>query len=217
MTMGDRWGLETPPVETSPVTVEYWRQKALEFQSTLNAVDTVARESWALASVLPEDSPQLASILAGLDEMESKRQAMKMAAEGINAAAAVVNAAGGRFPVLSIPSALGLPPLVIPAAAVAAFTAAAGLISWAVGWVRVQTALIGSSVTALEAIEDPAARADAAREVALIRARAESAASAAGASPLASLASAAKWVGLGALAWFAYRAWKSTRGASSAD
>lgn len=209
MNLGDRWGAETPPVETSPVTVEYWRQKALEFQTTLNAVDSVAQESWALASVLPE-GPQLAAVLDGLNEMESKRQAMKMAAEGINAAAAVINAAGGRFPVLSLPSALGLPPLVIPAAAVAAFTAAAGLVSWAVGWTRVQTARIGSSVTALNAIEDPAARAQAAAEVAVIRARAEAAASAAQ-SPLASIASIAKWVGLGALAFFAFRAFQSTR------
>jgi hypothetical protein len=215
MSLGDRWGAEVAPVETNPVTVEYWRQKANEFQVTMNAVDTIAQESWALASVLPE-GPQLDAIMQGLQEMEGKRATMKIAAEGINAAAAVINAAGGRFPVLSLPPALGLPPLAIPAAAVGAFTVAASLVAWAVGWTRVQAARIGSSVTALDAIGDPEVRAQAAAEVALIRARAEAAAASAE-SPLASIANIVKWVGIGALAFFAFRAFQSTRGKSAAE
>lgn len=212
--LGDRWGVETPPVETNPVTVEYWRQKATEFQVTMNAVDEIARESLNLASVLP-DGPQRDEILAGLDEMEGKRASMRIAAEGINAAAAVINAAGGRFPVLSLPPALGLPPLAIPAAAVGAFTMAAALVSWAVGWTRVQAARIGSSVTALDAIGDPELRAQTAAQVAVIRANAEAAAARAD-SPLASIASIVKWVGIGALAFFAFRAFQGFRkGAAS--
>lgn len=214
--LGDRWGSEVATVETNPVTVEYWRQKASEFQATMNAVDTIAQESWALASVLPEGQ-QRDDILAGLDEMESKRASMKATAEGINAAAAVINAAGGRFPVLSLPPALGLPPLALPAAAVGAFTLAATLVSWAVGWVRVQTARIGSSTAALDYIEDPETRAQVAGEIARTRAAAERAVATATDSPLASIAGMVKWAGIAALAFFAYRAYMGTRGKSSVE
>lgn len=214
--LGDRWGAEVVPTETNPVTVEYWRQKANEFQSTMNAVDTIAQESWSLASVLP-DGPQRDAILAGMDEMESKRATMKLAAEGINAAAAVINAAGGRFPVLSLPPALGLPPLALPAAAVGAFTVAASLVAWAVGWVRVQTARINSSTAALEFIDDPETRGRVAGEIARTRAAAEQAAATASDSPLASIAGVVKWAGIAALAFFAFRAFQTARKAPAAD
>jgi hypothetical protein len=215
MTLGDRWGAETPPVETSPVTVEYWRQKALEFQTTLNAVDSVAQESWALASVLPEGS-QLDSVMEGLQEFESMKRRMKTAGEAINALAAIVNTAGGRFPVLSIPSALGLPPVAIPAGIALTLAGLGGVIAGATAWAALQARRIESSIDAVNLIADPEERANAAREVALIRARAEAAAATAD-SPLASLANVAKWAGIAALAFFAFRAFQGMRGSASAD
>ena len=199
-------------VETAPpstFSVEYARQKAVEFQQTLNAVDAVAQESWAMASVLP-DGPERDAILEGMAEFESKRSSMKAAAEGINLGAAALNAVGGRFPVLSIPPALGLPALAMPAAAVAAFTLAASLIAWAVAWNRTQVARINAASSTLALIEDPAQRAEVAAEIARIQARAEAAASA-GDSPLASLANVAKWAGIAVLGFLAYRAFVASR------
>lgn len=201
--LGDRWGADPAPAETSMVSVEYWRDKAREFQATINAVDTVAQESWNLASILP-DGIERNAILQGLDEFEARRGAMKLAAEGINAGAAVINAAGGRFPVLSIPQSLGLGPLVLPAAAIAAFTTAAGLIAWALAWNRAQIARMDQARGSALQIADPAARDETLAEIARIQARAEAAAQS-GESPLASIAGIAKWVGLGALAFIAWR------------
>lgn len=207
--LADRWGAETPPEATSQLSVEYWRQKATEFQSTINAVDEIARESYRLLDVLP-NSFERDEIERGIYEFQSRKSAMKFAAEGINMGASVINAAGGRFPVLSIPATLGLPPLVLPAAALAAFTAAASLIAWAVAWNRTQVARINSATTALDAIEDPAERARVAAEVAVIRARAEAAA-AGSESPFSALANVAKWGGIAVLAFLAYRAWEKSR------
>lgn len=208
--LGDRWGGETVPVETSQFSVEYWRQKASEFQRAINSVDSIAQDSWALASVLPE-GPQLDAIMGGLDELESKRTAMRIAAEGINAGAAVINAAGGRFPVLSVPATLGLPPLVLPAAAVAAFTAAAALVSWAVAWSSAQAQRIGAARAAAMEIADPDKRDETLAEIARLEARSRAAADA-GDSPLASIASIAKWAGLAVLGFMAWRAFQGSRG-----
>jgi hypothetical protein len=208
--LADRWGAETPPVATSQFSVEYWRQKASEFQSTINAVDEIARESIRLLDILP-DGPERDAIADGLDEFNTRRSSMKFAAEGINMGAAVINASGGRFPVLSVPATLGLPPIALPAAAIAAFTAAASLIAWAIAWNRTQVARINSATLALDAIEDPAERARVAAQVAVIRANAEAAA-AQSESPFASLATVAKWGGIAVLAFLAYRAWEKSRG-----
>lgn len=213
--LGDRWGAEVVPTETNPVTVEYWRQKAGEFQVTMNSVDEIARESYNLLELLP-NSPQRDALIAGLDEMEGKRAGLKIAAEGINAAAAVINAAGGRFPVLSLPPALGLPPLVMPAAAVGAFTMAAAWIAWAVGWNRGQAAAVREGAALLESIADPELRSQTAAQVAIIRANTEAAAARSD-SPLASIAGVVKWAGIAALAFFAFRAFQAARKAPAAD
>ena len=114
-------------------SLDYYRSKAQQFQGVLNQVDQAAQ-----AAQLAIDSgvdPDLTRDLVGmLQEFDQKKMTFRIAAEGINAGAAVINAAGGRFPQLSIPQGLGLAPL-IPAAAIAAIALAATLIAWGVKWI----------------------------------------------------------------------------------
>ena len=126
-----------------------------------------------------------------------------MTAEAINAGAAAINALGGRFPSLSIPGTLGLPPLIVPAAMVAAVGTAAALIVWGSQWVqgvndRLKRAQIIDAAT-------PEQRAS----IVAAMAESDNAVSVAGSSMLASLAPTVKWVAIGIGAFLLYRAYMS--------
>lgn len=188
----------------SQLSVSYWRDKVREFQSTLNAVDVIAQSSQIVADNVPESSERDA-VLAGLDEFAWKRTTFKATAEALNLGAAAINAAGGRFPVLSIPRSLGLAPFVMPVAAVAALTTAAALVAWASAWADVQVARIEEARKTIALIEDPAAR-DAAAIAAAGAASSAAQAAAATDSPLASIATIVKVAGIGILGFLAWRA-----------
>jgi len=198
-TLGDAWGREPEPTG-GPLTLDYFRTKALEFQVALNAIDTAYRAANdALASGALDETSQ-AEIFAALDEYESKRLTLKLTAEAINAGAAVVNATGGRFPQLSIPGTLGALPIA-PLAMVAAIATAAALITWGSQWVagvndRLKRAqlIAGASQTQRDA---------------LIRSISDSdnAVNQTQSSALATIAPAIKWVAIGVVAFLAYRAY----------
>lgn len=194
-------------VSTSAFSLDYYRQKAREFQSILDEVDGTARA--ARQAIASDISPELSADLGALlSEFDAKKLAFRMAAEGINAGAAVINSAGGRFPSLSIPAGLGVAPFVIPVAAIAAIGAAAALITWGVQWIEgVKQRMLYEQLTSKGT---PEQQADLARALAL----ADSSARASSESPLASVAGIVKWgaLGLGAfLLWQAYTG-KSARG-----
>jgi len=200
-TLGDRWGGEAVPAATSPFAMDYYRQKAAEFQTTLDALD---RTYWAASGALGTgalDATTAAALEAALSDYESRRTALRVTAEAINAGAAAINALGGRFPQLSIPGTLGLPPLVAPAALVAAIGTAAALIVWGSQWLsgvndRLRRAQVIDAAT-------PEQRAR------IVEAMAESdnAISVASSSFLASLAPTVKWVAIGIGAYLIYRAY----------
>ena len=202
-TLGDRWGGETPPAETSPVAMEYYRRKAAEFQTTLDALD---RTYWAASGALGTgalDATTAAALESALSDYESRRTSLRVTAEAINAGAAAINALGGRFPSLSIPGTLGLPPLIVPAAMVAAVGTAAALIVWGSQWVqgvndRLKRAQIIDAAT-------PEQRAS----IVAAMAESDNAVSVAGSSMLASLAPTVKWVAIGIGAFLLYRAYMS--------
>lgn len=202
-TLGDRWGGETPPAETSPFAMDYYRQKAAEFQTTLDALD---RAYWAASGALGTgalDATTAAALERALADYESRRRSLRVTAEAINAGAAAINAMGGRFPSLSIPGTLGLPPLIVPAAMVAAVATAAGLIVWGSQWVsgvndRLRRAQIIDAAT-------PEQRAS----IVAAMAESDNAVSVAGSSMLASLAPTVKWVAIGIGAFLLYRAYMS--------
>lgn len=200
-TLGDRWGGEAVPAATSPFAMDYYRQKAAEFQTTLDALD---RTYWAASGALGTgalDATTAAALEAALSDYESRRTTLRVTAEAINAGAAAINALGGRFPSLSIPGTLGLPPLVAPAALVAAIGTAAALIVWGSQWMsgvndRLRRAQVIDAATPEQRARIVEAMADS-----------DNAVSVASGSFLASLAPTAKWIAIGIGAFLLYRAY----------
>lgn len=204
MTLGDAWGREPEPTadDSSPVSMEYLRAKALEFQAVLNALDrsytaaTTALNSGALSM---ESQDLIASWVA--DYLE-KRDQFRTTAQRINLAAEAVNAVGGRFPVLSIPRNLGA----IPVVGLAAVIGAAAL-------------AISVAVQAVAALNDRLRRAqliDAAtpeQRARLLDAMGQSdaAVTESQTGTLAAIAPMVKWAAIAAIAFVAWRAWQGRR------
>jgi hypothetical protein len=204
MNLGDAWGREPAAPETSPFAMDYYRQKATEFQATLNALDKgYSAANAALASGALDDESQ-ASIVESLDEYEGKRTMLKVTAEAINAGAAVINSLGGRFPQLSLPSTLGALPAV-PIALIAAIGTAAGLIAWGSQWLTG----LNERLKRAQLIEG----ATPSQRDALIRAMqtSDAASTEAQSGVLAAIAPAVKWIALGVLGFLAYRAFMARK------
>lgn len=190
---------------SSVLSMDYYRNKAREFQQVLNALD--AGMSSAEQLIAADISPELTSDLtAMLNEADAKRFLLRATAEAINAGAAVINAAGGRFPELSIPTGLGFLPA-LPVAAIAAIATAATLIAWGVSWLDGLNERLRNEQL-LGAIDDPAKRSALASSLAQTAA----AASAAKSSPLGDLAGIVKWGALAFGAWLVYRAFIERKG-----
>ena len=191
----------TGEVSDSSFSLDYYRQKAREFQGVLNQVDATAQA--ARQAIAADISPELSADLgAMLSEFDAKKLSFRLAAEGINAGASVINSMGGRFPSLSIPAGLGFAPFVIPAAAIAAIGAAAALIAWGVQWIGgVNQRLLYEQLTSKGT---PTQQAELARALAL----SEASANASSESPLASVAGVVKWGAIALVAWMAFQAYE---------
>ena len=201
--LGDVWAGETAPDETNPLYLDYYRDKVRQFQVVLNGIEEGYRAAVRAveSGALTEESKT--EVLDSLNEFGSKYQMLKVTAETINAGAAAINAAGGRFPQLSIPRSitLGAVPLV-PLAMVAAVATAATLISWGLAWIaglneRLRRAQLLENATPeqRQTIIDAAARADNAEKTAQ-------------SSPLAMISDLVKWGAIlagGYLLWRAYQ------------
>lgn len=125
----------TGEVSTSPVSMDYFRSKVLEFQGVLNALDS-GYESAVIALQTPGIDDATANDLAQMiADYKAKRGTLRATVEAINLGAAAVNAAGGRMPELSLPGTLGLLPA-LPFAAIAALGVAATLIAWGNTWLQ---------------------------------------------------------------------------------
>lgn len=187
--------------DSSPVSLDYFREKVRDFQTALNSVDLAYRAGLDVYEISPSD--RLAELLT---DYESRAGTLKATAETLNAGAALVNAAGGRMPVLSIPSTLGLPQFVMPAIYVAALATGVYLISWAKDYAALLRAEIDERAAQMDAQTNPADRAK-------VAAAQASAASAAGGfmSGLGSLATVLKWGAIGIAAFLAWRAYKAAK------
>lgn len=202
-TLGDAWGADTPPDAPSPFSMDYYRRKAVEFQQVLDALD---RSYWAASGALGTgalDDATATALEAALADYDSRKGQLRLTAEAINAGAAAINSMGGRFPRLSIPGTLGLPPLLAPAALVAAIGAAAALIAWGSQWI----AGVNERLRRAQIIEGTSP----ANRDAIVRAIAESdnAVNVAEGSFLASLAPTVKWITIGIGAFLLYRAYSN--------
>lgn len=195
----------TGEVSDSVFSLDYYRNKAREFQGILNEVDASARAA-QLAIQANIDPDLTADLSQMLTEYDQKKVMFRTAAEGINAGAALINSAGGRFPQLSIPTGLGLAPLVIPAATIAALAVAASLVTWGAVWIsgvneRLRIAQLTGAVT------DPVKR-DA---LATALGMAEAANIASNESPLSAISGVVKWGAIALAAFLAYRAFQASR------
>lgn len=128
--LGDTWGGETQAPADSVLSVDYYRQKALEFQVALNSLDEVGRALYAVERVANCDAELAAEWFSKVQEFQSKRTQFVIAAESMNVAASGLNAVGVRFPVLSYSQGLGALPAIPMAAIAVAVGVAAGLIVW---------------------------------------------------------------------------------------
>lgn len=196
---------DEPTDATSPLSLDYYRQKVREFQQVINALDETGRTVDAL---IQEVGPgELADDLIALQsEFLDKKSQIKIAAEAINFAASGANAIGIRFPVLSLPQTLGAAPIVAGAAIAAAVAAAAGIIVWGREWILGVNQRLREAEL-LKQVPD-ADRAKVAQAIL----QTDAAVAQANESPLASIAGIVKWVALGVAAFYAFEAFKKIRG-----
>lgn len=197
--------------------IQYYRNKAREFQEVLNAVDTA---SGSLAAAIYEleayaagltatgqDATELTFVIADLylllDEYEGKKTMFRATAEAINLGASGINALGGRFPELSIPTGLGAP-IIVPVAMIAAVGVAAGLIVWGNTWLAGVSERMQIAVEA-NLISDPVKRDAFIMRIGEIKAQA----AAASGSGLSNIASMVKWGAIGLGLFLAFQAFQT--------
>jgi len=189
----------------SPVTLSYYQQKIVEFQNLLNGMDTAAK---AAQSALSDDiDPKLsADLQTYLDDFDSKKWEFRVAAEALNLAVNGANLVGADFPNVTVPQTLGVVPLVAAGVIAAAVATAAALIVWGNTWLqglnqRLRDQELIASVT------DPVKR----DRLIQTQLEIEQATVEANASPLSSISNIVKWLAIGAVAYFAFSAYKQVR------
>jgi len=188
----------------SQLSLQYYRNKAREFQAFMEEIDTTYAIALSLASDPGVADSLRNDMLDTLDQIEAKKATIRTTAQGINLAAEAINAVGGRFPELSVPSTLqglGLP-FVIPAAAVAAFAAAVALIAWGSQIIsgvneRLKTSLLYDNMD-----DETKSR------VAAAQVQAETSQKAAEVSPWTALSNIGQYLLIGAAIWIGYNVWK---------
>lgn len=199
---GEGWD-EPVAVPESPLSVDYYRQKVVEFQTLLNNLQQAREGAIGLVDYGPvEIRPELTALL---DELDSKIGRYRQVAEALNFGINAINKVGAGFPTLSIPNGLGVAPLVVAGGIGAAVAVAAALIVWGYAWI--QKAQVLARQAQLYGYLTPEQRAIVAQKAIEI----DQAAQASESSPLTSIASIAKWVGIAAVAYFAYQAFQKTR------
>ena len=189
----------------APVALSYYQQKIVEFQNLLNGMDAAAQ---AAQSALWDDiDPQLSKDLqAYLDEFDSKKWEFRAAAEALNLAVNGANLVGGDFQNITVPNTLGLVPLVAAGVIAAAVATAAALIVWGNTWLQGLNQRLRDQEL-LASVTDPAKR----DQLIAAQVAVEQAAVEASASPLSSISNIVKWLAIGAVAYFAFSAYKQVR------
>jgi hypothetical protein len=191
--------------QASPLTLDYYRNKVIEFQNILYQMDAAAIVA---RDIIDTDYDQNLSneMSVFLQEFDAKKGQFKMAAEALNFAINGVNYAGANFPEIKIPSGLGFIPMAAAAGVAAALAAAAVLITWGRDWIAGLNERLKLEVQ-LGAITDPDKRAQIVQESMKL----EAAQKAADASPLTNVAGIVKYVAIAAVAYFVFQAYQKSR------
>lgn len=195
----------TGEVSTAPLSLDYFRSKFREFQITLNSLDVSYRAAQNAMQIPGVDQSVLVSLRNASIEYENRRSTLKRTAELLNAGASLANNAGLRLPVISLPQTLGIP-FVVPIAIAGAVATAVSLVIWGNGLI----ATFRTHILRAQAYANltPEGRGALAVELAKIDAAQQESTG----TGLSSVAGAVKWVAIGALAYFAWRAFQSSRG-----
>ena len=199
---GEGW--DEPIVKpATPLSVDYYKQKVIEYQNLLYNLQNAREGMIGLVDYGPvEIRPELTALL---DELDGKIGRYRQVAEALNFGINGINKVGAGFPTLTIPKGLGVAPLVVAGGIGAAVAVAASLIVWGYAWI--QKAQVLARQAQLYGYLTPEQRAIVAQKALEI----DQAAAASESSPLTSIASIAKWVGIAAVAYFAYQAFQKTR------
>jgi hypothetical protein len=199
---GEGWDA---PIEqpASPLSVDYYRQKVVEFQALLNNLQGAQEAVIGLIDYGPVEIRS--ELTALLDELDGKIGRYRQVAEALNFGINGINKVGANFPKLSIPAGLGVAPLVVAGGIGAAVAVAAALIVWGYAWI--QKAQVLARQAQLYGYLTPEQKAIVAQKAIEI----EQAAQASESSPLTSVATIVKWAGIVAVAYFAYQAFQKTR------
>jgi hypothetical protein len=199
---GEGWD-EPVAQPATPLSVDYYRQKVVEYQNLLNNLQNAREGMIGLVDYGPaEIRPELTALL---DELDGKIGRYRQVAEALNFGINGINKVGAGFPTLTIPAGLGVAPLVVAGGIGAAVAVAAALIVWGYAWI--QRAQDLARQAQLYGYLPPEQRAIVAAEALKV----DQAAAASAASPLTSIANIAKWVGIAAVAYFAYQAYQKAR------
>jgi len=209
--VGDAWGSETVS-DPSILSLDYYRQKATEFQVALNSLDEVGRALY-IAERAASCEAAMADEWSDLIGMfQTKRNQFVLAADAINLAGNTLNSAGVRFPVLSYGANLGaLPALALPAVAVAVAAAASLIVFGKEFAATVRDALKRWQYS--DAFEQltPEEKADMLRDLIEADARVTTAQTTSGAGSLESIAGAVKWVAIGVGIFAVFRMYKDSQ------
>ena len=204
MSLGDRWGEEPQTDANAPAyTLDYYRNKAAQFQQILNALDTSYKAASAALESNATDMDTAEYLSQWIADFLEKRDQFRYAAEGINAAAAGINSVGGRFPIMSIPQTLGIAPILVPAALISLVGVIAALVVWGNNAInglndRLKRAQLLENASPQQKAQLVSALADSDTAVAQSQA-----------SALSSIAPIVKYGALALAAWLGYKAWKS--------
>jgi hypothetical protein len=189
----------------SPVSLSYYQQKIVEFQNLLNGMDTAAKA--AQAALWDDIDPKLsADLQTYLDDFDSKKWEFRTAAEALNLAVNGANMVGADFTNIQVPSTLGVVPLVAAGVIAAAVATAAALIVWGNTWLQGLNQRLRDQEL-INSVTDPAKR----DRLIQTQMEVEAAAVEASASPLSSISNIVKWLAIGAVAYFAFSAYKQVR------
>ena len=189
----------------APVALSYYQQKIIEFQNLLNGMDAAAQA--AQSALWDYIDPQLSKDLQTyLDDFDSKKWEFRAAAEALNLAINGANLVGGDFPNITVPSTLGVVPLVAAGVIAAAVATAAALIVWGNTWLQGLNQRLRDKEL-IASVSDPAKR----DQLITAQVAVEQAAVEASASPLSSISNIVKWLAIGAVAYFAFSAYKQVR------
>jgi hypothetical protein len=195
---------DAPIVLPQSLSPDYYKQKVVEFQQLLNNL-ALARE--ATIDIVRNGPVELHEELdALLQELDSKIGRYRQVAELLNLGINGINRIGGNFTKLNIPAGLGIVPQAAVVAAVGgAVAVAAALIVWGYTWIQRSADLARQAqLFGYLTPEQRATVSSRALELDQLAAASES-------SPLTSIANIAKWVGIAAVAYFAYQAYQKSR------